>query len=148
MAKVQLQYPGNTLISHEVTVRFGDLSLAAHLGFDYQVNLIHDALATFMDYLGLDMTDADQEIKVIVVDFAIQYLSEAFRKDRLRIDMAVGEIRTKGFALYFKIFNQTRERQVAIAKLGLVCFDYSRHASVEIPKETLERIEANRMSKE
>ena len=126
MAKVQLQYPGNTLISHEVTVRFGDLSLAAHLGFDY---------------LGLDMTDADQEIKVIVVDFAIQYLSEAFRKDRLRIDMAVGEIRTKGFALYFKVFNQTRERQVALAKLGLVFFDYSTHTAVEIPEETLEKIE-------
>ncbi len=141
MAKVQLQYPGNTLISHEVTVRFGDLSLAAHLGFDHQVNLIHDALANFMDYLGLDMTDGEQKVKVIAVDFAIQYLSEAFRNDRLRIDMAAEEIRTKGFALYFKVFNQTRERQVAIAKLGLVFFDYSTHTPVEIPKETLEKIE-------
>ena len=144
MAQVQLQYPGETLLSHDVTVRFGDLSLAAHLGFDYQVNLIHDALANFMDYLGLDMADVEQQIKVIVVDFAIQYLSEAFRNDRLRIHMAVGEIRTKGLALYFKVFNRTRNRQVAIAKLGLVFFDYGNHTPVEIPKETLEKIAVKR----
>ncbi len=145
MEKVQLHYPDNTLLSHKVTVRLGDLSLAAHLGFDHLVNMIHDAVANFMDYAGLDMTDVDQKIRIIVVDFSIQYLSEAFRKDRLRIDMAVGEIRTKGFALYFKIFNETREMKVAIAKIGLVFFDYSSHSPVEIPGEILERIKVNRM---
>ena len=145
MGKVQLNYPDNTLLSHRVTVRLGDLSLAAHLGFDHLVNMIHDAVANFMDYMGLDMTDVNQKIRIIVVDFSIQYLSEAFRKDRLRIDMAVGEIRTKGFALYFKIFNETREVKVAIAKIGLVFFDYSSHSPVEIPGEILERIKVNRM---
>ena len=143
MEKIQLHYPGNTLLSHKVTVRLGDLSLVAHLGFDHLVNMIHDAVANFMEYVGLDMTETERKVKIIVVDFSILYLSEAFRKDRLRIDMAVGEIRTKGFALYFKIFNETREMEVAVAKIGLVFFDYSSHSPVEIPRETLERIKVN-----
>ncbi|MDJ0666259.1 MAG: thioesterase family protein [Desulfobacterales bacterium] len=147
MEKSQRYFPGNTLLSHEVTVRLNDLSLAAHLGFDCLVNMIHDAVANFMDYVGLDMTDVEKKIRVIVVDFSIQYLSEAFRKDRLRIDMAVGEIRTKGFALHFKVFNETRSRKVAIATIGLVFFDYSSHSPVEIPRETLERIKVNRTQK-
>ena len=145
MGKVQLNYPDNTLLSHKVTVRLGDLSLAAHLGFDHLVNMIHDAVANFMDDVGLDMTDVDQKIRIIVVDFSIQYLSEAFRKDRLRIDVAVGEIRTKGFALYFKVFNETNQKKVAIAKIGLVFFDYSSHSPVEIPGEILERIRADQI---
>ncbi len=148
MEKGQLYYPDNTLLSHEVTVRLGDLSLAAHLGFDYLVSMIHDAVANFMDYVGLDITDVKQKIRVIVVDFSIQYLSETFRKDRLRIDMAVGEIRTKGFALHFKVFNETREIEVALAKIGLVFFDYSSHSPVAIPKEILKKIEVNRTPKE
>ena len=147
MEKTQRHFPGNTLLSHEVTVRLSDLSLAAHLGFDCLVNMIHDAVANFMDYVGLDITDVEKKIRVIVVDFSIQYLSEAFRKDRLRIDMAVGEIRTKGFALIFKVFNETRSRKVAIAKMGLVFFDYSCHAPVEIPRETLERITVSQTQK-
>jgi acyl-CoA thioesterase FadM len=140
----QLQYPDNTLFSHDVTVRFGDLSLAAHLGFDHLVTMIHDAVANFMHSVGLDMTDVEQKSRIIVVDFSIQYLSEAFRNDRLRIDMAVGEIRNKGFALHFKVFNKTREREVATAKIGLVFFDYSSRSAVAIPREMLERIGANR----
>ena len=148
MEKVQLYYPDNTILSHEVTVRLGDLSLAAHLGFDHLVTMIHDAVAKFMDYVGLDMTDGEKKIRVIVVDFSIQYLSETFRKDQLRIDMAVGEIRTKGFALHFKVFNETRKMKVAIAQIGLVFFDYSSHSPVEVPQEILEIIEDNRKPEE
>ena len=57
--------------------------------------------------------------------------------------MAVGEIRKKGFALHFKVFNETRSMEMAIAKIGLVLFDYSSHSPVEIPRETLERIKVS-----
>ena len=72
MERVRLYFPGNTLLSHEAKVRFGDLSLAAHLGFDSLVNMTHDAVANFMDYVGLDMADVENKIRIIVVDFSIQ----------------------------------------------------------------------------
>jgi len=141
MPRVQLVYPGNTLCSHEITVSSEDLSQAAHLGFDRLVNIIHGASDTFLRNLGIYITGR-RKFHIIFADLTVQYLSEAFEGDNLEIDMAMGETSSKGFEICFKVINQTRSMDVALARIGALFFDYDKRCTVEIPdgiKATIER---------
>ncbi len=140
MARIKIEYPENTLYRYETTIRLTDLSQAMHLGFDRMVNILHDAAAGFFKSLGHDMTQ-DQKIRLIFADLAVQYQSEAFREDRLKIDVGVGEISSKGFEAIFKINNMNRsEEVVALAKIGVVFFDYTKRCTAEIPSDIRRQI--------
>lgn len=134
MPRVELEYPGNTVCSHEVTVRLNDLSQASHLGFDCLVSIVHDAAAAFLGHLGVDITGTG-EARIVFADLAVQYLSEAFRGDCLKIDMAVGDISSKGFEVFFKVMNQSSSRDVALARIGMVFFDFEKRCAMEIPHD-------------
>ncbi|SLM32250.1 conserved hypothetical protein [Desulfamplus magnetovallimortis] len=139
MPRVQLRYPGNTFCSHEIIVRLTDLSQAAHLGFDRLVSIIHDSASVFLDNIGIDITGS-REIHIIFADLAVQYLSEAFRGDRLVIDMALGEIASRGIEVFFKVVNKTLSREVALAKIGMVFFDYENGCAIKIPHDILVKL--------
>ena len=135
MARIRIEYPENTLYSYETTIRLTDLSQAMHLGFDRTVSILHDAAAGFLQSMGHDMTK-NQKVRLIFADLAVQYLSEAFREDRLKIDVGVGDISSKGFEAIFKIHNMSRSEQVvALAKIGIVFFDYDNRCTAEIPHD-------------
>ncbi len=139
MPRVQLQYPGNTFCSHETVVRINDLSPAAHIGFDKIVNILFDASATFLRKIK-DEDKKDQLFQIIYSDLSVQYKSEAFRGDRLLIHMAVGEISSKGFELYFNVTSPKRNNEVALARIGMVLFDYSKQCTMKIPQTLREKI--------
>lgn len=139
MTRIELKYPEHTVCSHELTVRINDLSQAAHLGFDRLVNLLNEASATFLSHLGIDLS-GDRKIEIIFADLAVQYLSEAFRGDRLIIEMAVGEVSSKGFEVYFKVRNRQTSVKVALAKVGVVFFDYKKRCTLDIPMEIREKL--------
>ncbi|MBF0202123.1 MAG: thioesterase family protein [Desulfamplus sp.] len=133
MPRIRLEYPDTTIFVHEVTVRVTDLSKASHLGFDNLVNILNDASAAFFKYTGIEMSP-DEDIYVIFADLAVQYLSEAFMGDGLKIEMAVGEKTSKGFELFFKVVNTTLSRDVALAKTGIVFFNYKTRSAVAVPE--------------
>lgn len=141
MARVKIEQPETTLYRYETTIRLTDLSQAMHLGFDRLVNILHDAAAGFMHSLGHDMTKS-QSLRLIFADLAVQYISEAFRGDRLGINVGVGEISSKGFEAIFTILNTSRSDQmIAKAKIGIVFFDYDTRSAIEIPDDIRRCIE-------
>jgi acyl-CoA thioesterase FadM len=74
-------------------------------------------------------------------DSAIVYKAECFYGDELLIEMAIEEISVRSFDFYYKISKQNKEKTLAaIAKTGMVCFNYKERKTVNIPIEFIDKI--------
>jgi acyl-CoA thioesterase FadM len=126
-----IEYPESSAFSCEIPVRITDLSAAGHLGFDHLVGMLNDASAQFFARRNVHRKQGG--IGAIYVDLAVSYQSEAFWGDRLVIEAAIGEVREKGFDLLFRV-TRRQGGVVALAKIGVLFFDYDKRKAVPIPE--------------
>jgi acyl-CoA thioester hydrolase len=133
MARIRIDFPSRTIYSSRANVRITDLSAAEHLGFDHLVGLLNDASADFFKANGL-VRAPDAPIGVIYADLAVSYRSEAFHQDALRIDIGPGDLSEKGIELVFRVWNETLDREVARARIGVVFFDYRQRRTAAVPE--------------
>ncbi|WP_028323102.1 acyl-CoA thioesterase [Desulfatirhabdium butyrativorans] len=130
---ISIEYPEPTVFSCETTVRITDLSTAGHLGFDHLVAIINDASARFFAQRNIHRKQGG--VGAIYADLMVRYLAEAFFGDILGIEIAIGEVREKGLDLVFRITRGRTGVVVAIAKIGVLFFDYDQRKVVPIPAE-------------
>lgn len=124
MARVQLDYPDETFtFSTELDVRFDDINIGAHLGFDKLVTLVTEARSRFLECLSIAEVASPG---VIVADLAVTYRAEARLRDRLRIDVGVAERTRVGGDIAYRVVRTSDDTIIAIAKTGMVFFDYDR----------------------
>jgi len=133
--KIVIEYPEKTVFSCQTRVRITDLSASGHVGFDSLVAVINDASAQFFEKRGIQRKPG--RIGTIYADLAVAYKSESFFGDMLLIDMAIGEISGKGFDLMFRITSKHSGKIVALAKIGVLFFDYESHQVALIPEGIL-----------
>ena len=107
MARIKITYPETTHFSHELTVRVSDLNIGNHLAHDKLISLLHEARAHFFE--AYQMSELDVEgAGIIMADLGVNYRSEAFFGQQLRIDIALGDFSSKEFqaqsdgALFYK----------------------------------------------
>jgi len=134
--KIVIEYPEKTVFTCQTRVRITDLSASGHVGFDSLVAIVNDASAQFFEQRGIRKKAGS--IGRIYADLAVVYKSESFFGDTLRIDMAIGETSDKGFELMFRIHSEHTEKIVALAKIGVLFFDYETHQVTSIPEGILE----------
>lgn len=122
MARVQLDYPDHIFtFSTDLRVRFDDVNIAAHLGFDKLVSLVNEARSQYLATFGIAETASPG---LIVADVAVMYLAEARHRDVLRIDVGVAERTRVGGDIAYRVVRAADDTVVAIAKTGIVFFDY------------------------
>ncbi len=126
--------PQQYSFSTEVEVRIGDINYGGHLGNDALLSLIHEARMRYFAALGYTELSL-AGVGTIMADSAIVYKSEAFFGDKLRIEMAAGDLTRVGFDLFYKIVLIDSLKLVAEAKTGIICFDYQLRKVVQIPEE-------------
>lgn len=142
MPRIELKLPEVEIFSSELKVRIGDINFAGHLGHDSILTLFHQIRAEFFHKHNL--TEVNVEGKGIVVsDVAIVYKSEAFFSDTLVAYMYVDEIRKKSFDLYYKLIHKESKKEVALAKTGIVFFDYEARTPAPIPNLFLALLNSN-----
>ena len=73
-----------------------------------------------------------------MADVAIEYKAEAFYGDVLHIKVGVNDLSKYGFDLVYQVENQAG-REVARAKTGMLCFDYSARKLRPLPPELAAR---------
>jgi len=63
---------------------------------------------------------------MIMSDVGIEFKSELFYGDKVKISVAIAEISKISFALYYKLEKETAGRLVlaASARTGMVCYNY------------------------
>lgn len=122
MARVQLEYPDEIFtFSTELDVRFDDINIGAHLGFDKLVTLVTEARSRYLESLTIAEVASPG---VIVSDLAVTYRAEARLRDRLRIDVGVAERSRVGGDIAYRVLRPADETVIAVAKTGIVFFDY------------------------
>ena len=72
-------------------------------------------------------------VNSIMADVAIEYKNQAFYNDQLIIEMGVQDFERVSFDIFYRI--STSEKLIAVAKTGIVTFDYHKNKVVAIPDE-------------
>ena len=133
MNRVKIDLPNNFHYETQLTIQITDLNYGGHMGNDRLLAYLHEARVRFLE--SMNYTELDVEgASLIMADSAIAYKSEGFHKDVLKIHVAVGEIGTAGFELFYKVDEVSSGRLVAEAKTGMVFFDYTDRKVISTPE--------------
>ncbi|RYZ25061.1 MAG: thioesterase [Chitinophagaceae bacterium] len=139
MARIKLTIPTDFSFSTQIPVRITDLNYGNHLGNDAVLSILHEAR---MQYLkSLNYTElAFAGVGLIMSDVAIEFKAEAFYGDILTAYVTTKDISRVGFDLYYKVVKSENEEVVAIAKTGMICFDYEKRKVTSLPKEAADKL--------
>lgn len=117
-----------------------DINYGGHLGNDSLVSLIGTARAGMLH--SMELTEGnlgDNKTGVVIGDLAVNFKSEGFMFDELRIDTHIGEITKTGFRMFHRV---TKDKSIiALAEAGMVAFDYTTRKIGHVPDKFVEALE-------
>lgn len=139
--RVKLEFPKPTIFSAAVPIRATDMNYGNHLGNDRFLTLAQEARVQWLAYLGYSEL-AIEGVGLIMADAAIQFLAEGRYGDELQIDLAVAELKSSSFNLYYRFMGLRSGEVLELArvKTAMVFFDYSLKKVVEMPSLFREKL--------
>ena len=140
MARAKRSFPGTSLFTTEVPVRITDINYGGHLGNDSVLSVIHEARVQCLRHFGFTESDVGG-VGIIMTDAVIVYRNESFYGDILRIDVAVQDLSRTGCDFVFRLTDKKSGKEIALAKTGVVFFDYTHRKVVAIPTVFLRTVE-------
>lgn len=145
--RVQITLPDSFLYITEITVRSSDLNYGVHVGHDRMLTLIQDARVSMYRSFGYgDERSFEGPVGQVIADVAVQYKSECFLGDVLLIEIGTGDSSRSGFDMFYRVTNRTTGKEIAIAKTGIVCFDYARRKVAAIPDSLIRNLKLGKPS--
>lgn len=139
MARIKIELPQSFSFSCRIPVRITDINYGGHVGNDTVLSIIHEARMQFLQSMGYtEMEFAGAGM--IMSDVAIEFKSELFYGDTVIASVVTGEISRIGFDLIYKLETtrpgtEDKKILVAIAKTGMICYDYEKKKIVSVPAE-------------
>ena len=134
MARIKIEMPEHFVFSTRTPVRINDINYGGHLGNDAVLSMIHEARIRFLTNYHYSEQNIEG-LGLIMTDSAIVYRSEGFYGDVIQIDVAVGDFNKYGCDFYYLLSNQQTAKELAIAKTGVVFFDYQTRKLKATPPE-------------
>jgi acyl-CoA thioesterase FadM len=138
MARVKLHISGVPVFSTTITVRVTDLNYGKHLANDKLAGFLHEARVRYFADLGCPDDLNFFGTGLIQADLALEFKSEAFLAEHLRFELFIDEQSPRSFAVYYRISEEGSERIVALARTGMVAFDYTQRKVVPFTAATPE----------
>ena len=137
MARIKIYLPENFVFSTEIPVRITDLNYGAHVGNDTILALIHEARMQWLINLGYASELNIDGLGLIMADAGIEFKNELFYGEKILASVAIADITKIGFDLYYKLekINPSERTLIAIAKTGMLCFDYEKRKIASVPDE-------------
>ena len=125
MARIRLMIPGNVIATMNITVRITDINYGNHVGNDSLLSISHEARVQWLKQNNFSELNAGG-VALIIGGLAIEFKSESFYGDILKIEIGCGEITSVGFELFYKLTAERNRKEILIAnaKTDMVCFDY------------------------
>lgn len=141
MARIKIELPEKFIFQTEVPIRITDINYGRHLGNDALLSIVHEARVRFFNHLGFTENDV-VGVGIIMVDAGVQYKNEGFYGDILKIKIAVADITKIGCDIIYLLTNKKTGKEIAIAKTGIVFYDYANKKTVLIPQKFITKIES------
>ncbi|HEY4151673.1 MAG TPA: thioesterase family protein [Chitinophagaceae bacterium] len=141
MPRIKIDLPGQFHFSTLLPVRITDVNYGGHVGNDTILSLIHEARMQYLHHFGyteLNLGGAG----LIMSDVGIEFKSELFYGDTVKASVAIAELSKISFELYYKLEKEVNGKTilVAVAKTGMVCFDYEKKKVIAIPDEVRNKL--------
>jgi len=76
-----------------------------------------------------------------MIDSAIQYKSEGFYGDELLVEVAVNDFTGIGCDFVYRLTNKNTNKEIAVAKTGIVFFNYEKRKTASVPTAFKRKIE-------
>ena len=141
MPRLKLDIPDQFNFTTVIPVRITDLNYGGHVGNDTILSLIHEARMQFLKHHGHSELNFGG-IGLIMGDVAIEFKSELFYGDVVIASVVTAGISKIGFELLYKLEKGTGDgkKLVAVAKTGMICYDYQKKKIVAVPEEAREKL--------
>lgn len=140
MPRIKIDLSDKFIFKTEIQIRITDINYGGHLGNDSLLSIIHEARVRFLNHIGYSESNVDGS-GIIMIDSAIQYKSEGFYGDELSIEIAVKDFTGIGCDIVYRITNKNTLKEIALAKTGIVFFDYKKRKTSPVPIEFKKKIE-------
>jgi acyl-CoA thioester hydrolase len=139
VARIKIDLPAHFSFQTELPIRITDLNYGGHLGNDALLSLLHEARVQFLQQHGYSEMDFGGA-GLIMADVGIVYKGEGFYGDTLTVQVQATEFNKYGFDLVYRLTNQNG-KEIAQAKTGMLCFDYTARKLRGVPTEARGRLE-------
>ena len=140
MARIKIELPEKFIYKTEIPIRITDINYGGHLGNDSLLSIIHEARVRFLNHLGYSEANVEGN-GIIMIDAGIQYKSEGFYGDELLIEIAVNDFTGIGCDFVYRLTNKNSGKEIALAKTGIVFFNYENKKIVQVPIKFKSKIE-------
>jgi acyl-CoA thioesterase FadM len=143
MSRVKVNLPGKFSFEVVIPIRITDLNYGNHVGNDTILSILHEARVQYLKSFGygeLDFGGAG----LIMSDVAIEFKNEIFYGEKIIASVATGDFSKVAFDVFYKLEKESTQNGkrilVAIARTGMVCYDYSSKKIAPIPEEVRNRL--------
>lgn len=143
MARIKIDLPTDFHFSTSIPVRITDVNYGGHVGNDTVLSLIHEARMQFLKSRGYEELNIEGT-GLIMSDVAIEFKSELFYGDIIKVFVTSGNFSTVAFDLFYRVEKAMENESVlvAVAKTGMVCYDYGKKKIVAFPLKAKSRLTA------
>ena len=139
MARIKISLPEIFNFSATIPIRITDLNYGGHVGNDTVLTLLHEARMQFLRHFGYSEMDFEGT-SLIMSDVGIEFKSELFYGDSVKVYVTANDFSRAGFDICYELVNERDEKVVAIAKTGMVCFDYQKRKVTSVPEEATRKL--------
>jgi acyl-CoA thioester hydrolase len=141
MARIKIELPSNFAFTCNIPVRITDLNYGGHVGNDTILTLIHESRVQYLAQIGYSEMKFEGA-GMIMSDAALEFKSELFYGDTVIVSVAAGDFSKIGFSFYYRLEKNEsgKKRLVAIAKTGMICYDYEKKKIVALPVEARSKL--------
>lgn len=142
MARIKVLLPKHFTFSTHIPVRITDVNYGGHVGNDALLSIIHEARLQFLSHYGYSEMNMEGA-GLIMADAAIEFKAEAFYGDTITVSVAANNFTRIGFDLCYKLEKNIKDKTVtvAIAKTGMVCYNYDQKKVAAVPANALTRLQ-------
>ena len=141
MARIKVELPEHFTFTTTIPIRITDLNYGNHVGNDTILSMIHEARVQFLQQLGYGELNL-AGVGLIMSDVAIEFKSELFYGDAVIASVVAGDLTKISFDLYYKLEKKSGDstQLVAVAKTGMVCYDYGKKKVTALPMEVVDKL--------
>ncbi|HEX6334845.1 MAG TPA: thioesterase family protein [Flavisolibacter sp.] len=140
MARVRVELPAHFPFSTAITVRITDLNYGNHAGNDAILAFFHEARVRFLEQRSLKELSF-MGVSLIMRDVIIEYKAEVFYGDELTIEVAACGFTGVGFDLCYRMMKSATGQVAAVARTGMVCYNYESRKVARLPEGARSRLE-------
>ena len=141
MERIKVELPKKFHFRTEIHIRITDINYGGHLGNDSMLSIIHEARVRLFKSLGFEELNVNG-VGIIMIDAEIQFKLQGFYGEILIIEIAVTEFTSIGCDFVYRVTNKNTKKEIALAKTGIVFFDYEKQKTAPVPIEFRKKIES------